>query len=147
MRGARLCLVVSALAPPILLLACTTSRVDPPADDDAGDAALERPAEDVAIDADAGGKCVLPLRYGSEECDQCNRERCCDVILACEAHPICNPLSRCVLQCLLDYDAGSCRKGCEMQFPAGVPLYQAVFLCGVAEEPVGCRAVCTTKSL
>lgn len=132
------------------LLACGNSNGgDVPVEASEADAANERgdaPADAGSDTIDAEPQCVLPGRYGSEECERCLKLRCCDVITACESNPDCKPLNRCNLACRFEPDAGGCRFGCEAQFPAGKSGLRAIDQCGANKEPQGCRDVCTTST-
>jgi len=87
------------------------------------------------------GKCVEgscgELRYGSNDCDACVREKCCSENAACSANDACTNLDFCDKRCL---PAGSvkCTDECKGRYPDGGDDWAARNSCAGSECADAC---------
>lgn len=86
-------------------------------------------------------------RFGSERCEACLRERCCQPIQACEADPDCKKLHDCVSVCILKPNSAACIQRCRQATPAGEPKFDEFDACIAAlpDAPKpGCAIDCSS---
>lgn len=100
-------------------------------------------ATDATEATDATPACALPGAFGSAGCMRCMAARCCAVVSACAADPACEPLQRCILDCLPKPDAGGCAGECRAAHPGGELGWQPVEDCWHTDPPEGCLVDCT----
>jgi hypothetical protein len=83
-----------------------------------------------------GGTNVCTNTPNTNECGICVHNKCCSSFTACANNPACGSFGDCVDKCTIGDTA--CESACTTKFPAGVPLLDALNMCGDAN----CKAAC-----
>ncbi len=126
-----------------IIVACSDSKDDPPASSPDASIPPDGRSEAATVEDDASSAGPDAAAFGSDSCEACLREKCCDVITDCDQDVKCGPLLQCTLGCMTGPDPGACIDQCKTDHPDGIDKYNAFDTCIATDPPEGCIVSCS----
>jgi hypothetical protein len=106
--------------------------VGPKPDGAPSDAGADADANDTDLEDIDDGSCVFPNGNATvsdkSKCDNCLKNKCCDVAIACGNNPECVKLFTCRVACP-EVDAAACQAKCSADHDAGVSTAAPLIQC------------------